>query len=759
LKPAVFFLLLLSAVHTFAQRKQADSLIHLLHSDGMDTSRIKHLNQLALKLELKKIDTALVLSKQALALSRKGPDTEKGRLKGIGISCQQIGTFLIDKGNYTEARKFLDTANGIWNTILAAAPGNKSILELQSTSVYYTGMVYDIQGDLKTALEYYFKALEIARRSGNPRTQVSKLGNIGKVYIALGDYTRALDYMFRALRISDSLGDKQRKATQLSNIGIVFHTQGNPDKALDYYFKAIALAREISNNNLVRNNLGNIANIYDEQGKSDKALEYHSQALQMAEEMKDKHSIATNSGNIGLDYEKLNNYSKALEYLNKALDIDTELGEKENRASWIGGIGEVYAKSGKKAEAEKNLLHALALYDSIGVTNEKIPFEMALSDLYASMGNYQKALEHYRSSVTIRDTLFNREKNKEITRKEMNYEFDKKEAATRAEQERKDIQAADEKKRGRITLILLSALAIALSVVAVTVYRGLRQSKRASKMIEQQRDEISAQKETVERQKVMVEEHQKEIIDSITYAKRLQKAILPRRKDIHRLFPESFVVYKPKDIVAGDFYWMEKVGDNIFIAAADSTGHGVPGALVSVVCSNALNRAVNEFNLTHTGLILDKAREIVLDTFAKSGEEIQDGMDISMACIPIGETGKFTVQWSGANNPLWYWSNGNLQDVTGDKQAIGKTMNPRPFTTHSLELKRGDILYLFTDGFADQFGGPKGKKYKYKQLQDNLVACSVLPMASQKAKLESSFDNWKGDLEQVDDVTLLGIRL
>jgi serine phosphatase RsbU (regulator of sigma subunit) len=253
-----------------------------------------------------------------------------------------------------------------------------------------------------------------------------------------------------------------------------------------------------------------------------------------------------------------------------------------------------------------------------------------------------------------------------------------------------------------------------------------------------------------------VEGKNKEILDSINYAKRLQEAILPPISLIKKIFPESFVLYRPKDIVAGDFYWLERAGDLVFIAAADCTGHGVPGALVSVICSNALNRTVKEFHITEPGKILDKVTELVLETFEKSERNVQDGMDISLCCI---NTVTNEIRWGGAYNPLWYTRNGEMHELEADKQPIGKYDNPKPFYTHSIKLEKGNTLYFFTDGYADQFGGPKGKKFKYRQLQEILLANSTGSMEEQKALLEGRLDEWKGDLDQVDDILIVGIKM
>ena len=267
---------------------------------------------------------------------------------------------------------------------------------------------------------------------------------------------------------------------------------------------------------------------------------------------------------------------------------------------------------------------------------------------------------------------------------------------------------------------------------------------------------IISQKEELNKQKKIIEDKQKEILDSITYAKRLQQAILPPAEFITNRFPESFILYKPKDIVAGDFYWAEKTGNLFFIAAADSTGHGVPGAMVSVVCSNALNRTIKEFNLTETGKILDKTRELVLETFEKSSNEVKDGMDISLLCI---DSKNKSITWSGANNPLWYIQHDELKEIKADKQPIGQTDYPKPFMTHQIEYIENTTFYLFTDGLADQFGGPKGKKYKYKQLQDILIKNGQLPLKNQLTEIELSFNQWKGELEQVDDVCVIALKI
>ena len=260
----------------------------------------------------------------------------------------------------------------------------------------------------------------------------------------------------------------------------------------------------------------------------------------------------------------------------------------------------------------------------------------------------------------------------------------------------------------------------------------------------------------LEAQKRTIEMHRKDIIDSINYAKRIQDAILPPLDFIEDKLPNSFILYKPKDIVAGDFYWMELQNDIIFIAVADCTGHGVPGAMVSLVCCNALKRAVKEFGLTNTGKILDKVTELVIETFENSQSGINDGMDISLLAY---DTVKKEINWSGANNPLWYIQDEQLIKTKADKQPIGKYVTQKPFTQHTIPYKDNTLLYLFTDGLPDQFGGPEDKKFMTKRLEEVILKNSHLAMPEQKEKIENAFNDWKGSSEQIDDVCVIGLRL
>ena len=303
-------------------------------------------------------------------------------------------------------------------------------------------------------------------------------------------------------------------------------------------------------------------------------------------------------------------------------------------------------------------------------------------------------------------------------------------------------------------------LKLQLTKVEELTASALREQEEKQKILSNQNEMLEQQvierTQEITEQKKVLEEKNHEILDSINYAKRIQQAILPPVRLFSECLPQSFVLYKPKDIVAGDFYWLLQKDGAVYFAAADCTGHGVPGAMVSVVCNNALNRSVNEFSCTDPSQILNQSRKIIIEEFEKSDDDVKDGMDISF-CKLEGRK----LSWAGANNPLWIIrkNSDEVMEIKPDKQPIGKYMVLHDFTTHHVELTSGDQLYVFTDGYQDQFGGDKGKKFKATQLKKLLLKNRSISMPEQCAALESVFNEWKGRLEQIDDVCIIGVRV
>lgn len=320
---------------------------------------------------------------------------------------------------------------------------------------------------------------------------------------------------------------------------------------------------------------------------------------------------------------------------------------------------------------------------------------------------------------------------------------------------------------------------VVLLIVAVIIFwnrklqREVSRRKEAEEQLRESFDEISEQKK-------IIEHKNEEVLDSIKYAKRLQEAILPPSSLINDKIEKNFVLYLPKDIVAGDFYWMESIRsadqskEINLIAAADCTGHGVPGAMVSVVCSNALNQSVLQHKLECPGQILDKTTDLVVERFERSKEDVKDGMDIGLAAIEKLEDGNSSVKFAGAHNNLWVVSKREdigvesnvlqegefyLHEIKASKQPVGKYDNRLPFKSTELTLISGERFYLYSDGYADQFGGPAGKKFKNKNFKKLILSSISSTLAEQKARLLENFEQWKGDHEQLDDVCVIGIEV
>jgi len=292
-----------------------------------------------------------------------------------------------------------------------------------------------------------------------------------------------------------------------------------------------------------------------------------------------------------------------------------------------------------------------------------------------------------------------------------------------------------------------------LYIVVLTCFLlfSYSQSEKANRLLDLKNIEI-------EKQKTEILGKSKSLLDSITYAKRIQKAIFPPKNEIDKWLPNHFLLYKPKDTISGDFYWMETFGDVVFYAVADCTGHGVPGALVSVLCMTSLNRSVCEFGLREPGKILDKTRELLIEKFERSGEVINDGMDISLCAL---NTKTNELLWAGANNPLWIIRQdvSDIEAIKADKQPVAKYEFAKPFTTHKVALNKGDTIYIFSDGYVDQFGGEKGKKFTPKALKNLLLSVQDQSMEKQNSMIEEAFEGWKGKYEQIDDVCIIGVRV
>jgi len=645
------------------------------------------------------------------------------------------------------------------------------------------GMLEKDIGNIEITFDYLEKALALAYQSNNKEQMQMTHTNLGSIYTKMGVFEEAITHVYKAIEIQEEIGDKYGKGYAINNLASLYYSQKDLKNAEKYFLESLEIRKDINDEFGVSTAYNNLAVIYDDLNKDSLAKEYYENCLAQRIKINNREGIAQSYSNIGSFYIKLNQYKKTADYFQKSIAIRKEIGDKEGLSASYQKMADFLRRQKKYKEAEAYGVLSLKLAKELQFNDQIKATAEVLSMVYDKRGDYKKAYEMHKLYLQMRDTLFNGETQKSLLQQQINYDYKQKKLTDSLnfakEQEVKDLQISEQKaqlkqeKTQRVALYGGIVLAILLAFI---MFRGVQQKKKAN-------DIILAQKNEVESQKVIVDQKNKEITDSITYAKRIQEAILPSAKFIKELLPNSFVLYKPKDIVAGDFYWMEQVAPavnkketTILLAAADCTGHGVPGAMVSVVCHNAMNRAVREFNLLDPGEILDKTRLLVVEQFEKSEKKVSDGMDIALCVI---DKEKLTLAYSGANNPLYIIRENNVSDVEvndaiikknsagalnlfelkATKQPIGKVDNSSPFKTHKIQLLPNDSIFIFTDGFADQFGGEKGKKFKYKPFKELLLSIQNQTMENQYLAIEQQFKDWKGELEQIDDICIIGLKI
>ncbi|MBK7128036.1 MAG: tetratricopeptide repeat protein [Crocinitomicaceae bacterium] len=625
------------------------------------------------------------------------------------------------------------------------------------------GVIAKTQGNLDSALFYNQESLKLKVEINDKKGVGNSYINIGSIYHQKGDLVTALNYYFKCLELRESIKDEKGIATLLINIGAIYHYQDDYANASKYYFESIERFKQLGDSKGVANAYSNLGTVYLEQGDSSKragnmeyankkydhALSNYELALRVDLELDSKIGIAKDYNNMGSANYKKGNLDTALVYFFKCAELRDALQIKSGLASCYYNIANIYYDKGNYNKSKQYGEKSYALAKEVNSILELNGASAVLHRTYKKLGKYKEALQMHEEWYMSEDSLSSKERSVQTIQQYYRYEYEKKSTADSVQnakmQEVKDLQIqkqdAELNAKRNQQIALFGGLLLML-VFAVIMYNRFQVTRK--------------QKHIIELQKEIVEEKQKEILDSILYAKRIQQAILPPDKTVRKHLPDHFILYLPKDIVAGDFYWLESKPDKILFAAADCTGHGVPGAMVSVVCNNGLNRSVRELNITTPGKILDKTREIVIQEFEKSEDDVKDGMDISLCAITPSSQ---MLEWAGANNPLWIIRNDQLIEFKPDKQPIGKIENAKDFTTQSIQLEQGDVIYVFTDGFQDQFGGEKGKKFKASQLKDLLLSISKEPMEQQKHILQKSLQSWRGSLEQVDDVCLVGVRV
>ncbi|MCE3229112.1 MAG: nprA [Bacteroidetes bacterium] len=660
----------------------------------------------------------------------------------------------IDKiGRVYNAQGFFHKARFYWMIGIKKA---KDQNDKEWQAKFYQRIAIYLQGEdyIKQSLLYFDSALAVAR-TGEPKLLASILMNKGRAHYDMGDYKPAMDNYIEAQRLFEKHKWWNVDYGHLLHfIGSVFKQQDFYEKALDYYQKELTLAKEIKNKNLEGEGYYLCASMYGTMGNLDKELEYLQEAIKIYEGENNLRMLGLMYGNLSANYSDRKNYQKAIEYNEKALKIYEETGETQNLSAIYRNLGELARKGGDLKKAMSYLKQAMTTAQKIETKRMLNTSEIkeAMAYVYSDMGDYHKAFDLIQEYRSIHDSLTNASNVEYLHTLEKQYETEKKEkeiALLNADKKANDEARLKEQAQGRL-IIMAAILGFIIAGVSIVAFINKR---KTSKLLSTQVNEINYQNS-------VIKEKNKDITDSIQYAKRLQEAVFPEVDVLNTYFSESFVLFRPKDIVSGDFYWFEKIEHKTILIVGDCTGHGVPGAFMSILGHNLLNQIILEEEITDPAEVLRLLDKRVSNALNKKGskKEYNDGMDIAICVIDQKEN---KISFAGANRPLIINRGEELIEIKPNKFGIGGIEDDRCklFGKQEITLKENDILYLFSDGYYDQFGGPKGKKFKYKQLIDCITSISSKPLMEQGLILDTTLEKWRGNLEQIDDICVIGVKV
>ncbi len=634
----------------------------------------------------------------------------------------------------------------------------KNYLKGISSARNCLGIIYSDLGNYNLALKNYIAALDYYNKTGSKKKESAVLMNMAVAFINVGQFQNALKNTLRAIEIKQKIHDSLGLANAWLNLGLNYYSQKEYSNSEKYSRLALNLYGTLNNNEGKSKALNNLANVEYEKKNSKLAIELYLKAIEIQKQLNNKRGIASTLNNLGLLQEQMLNYKEAEIYYNKALLIRQEIKSPEDLVESFINLAELKIKMNNGAEALINLKQAEQLSRNLQNLELEKKISEAFVNFFERKKDFNSAYIYKSRLLIINDTLYNIERQKKIQDLQAVYDFEVGEKRLKKSEQELMNEQIGSKQKSMLLKVSMTALLLLL-VFSIFLWRLNKQRQIASLK--------------VELQKKTIEEKNKDILDSINYAQRIQQSFLPLKNEMDKILGDYFIYFKPRDIVSGDFYWAVKVmttskdsphEEVIVVACADCTGHGVPGSMMSMIGNTLLNQTIKNPNINSPAEALDFLNNELPKNLKKQNQndQIRDGMDIVMCAI---NKTKMKFYCAAANNPIWIVRNDGDENimitVIPDKQAITASdeTQKKPFTNHTIDLLKEDVIYLFTDGYADQFGGPKGKKFKYKQMQQILLANFAKPMDEQKKILNDNMKNWMGDLEQVDDILIIGIRV
>lgn len=764
--------ILLYQLTALGQSGEIDSLKKVAANSTKDSNLVNTYLELAKLYTRIDSDTALFYCNQTIKTGK-----EVNNYKGIANAYRQIGIVYYMKAEYDKAIDNFTKSLQTWQD----AGDEKGV----GRAYMNIGIIYFNLGQYDKALENYMKSSDIQARINDIDGLARSHNNIANIYTYQNNTGLALEYSFKSLKSHEELGNEEEVATTLYNIGNIYEAQLDLKRAIDYYEKALTISEKLGDKKQMADIYDNIGSVYQKMGDGvldtitesqqndlySKAISCYEKSLPLYSEIGFEKGISKSFSRIGKINLSRKQFNSVLANFEKSRDSYEAMGDKFELGDTYLYIGKYYNAIKKYRPALENLKRAKSLADELNSLELSMEVTDEMSKSYAALGEYKDAYEMHYLSREIEKKFRNVASKQDITNQEINYQVNKKQREMELEQQKKDLMAQEEiRRQSMITTFAFIALGL-VALMAFFIFRGYRIKQKSNVLLAAQRDEIlqkneellqlneeiTAQRELTEHQRDIAIQRQKEITDSIVYAKRIQAAVMPQRQMFVELVPDYFIYFKPRDIVSGDFYWMKKLSNHIVVAAADCTGHGVPGAFMSLLGIAFLNEVVND-ELVDAGEILDKLRERIIEALHQTwkDDEAKDGMDISLNVINM-ETKE--LNYAGAYNPLYLIRNGELLETKADKMPIGIHIKEHTgFTSHKIQLQENDTVYLFSDGYIDQFGGEKSTKFKSGPFKELLLSLQDKPMHEQKKEIDSNYKSWKGEEKQLDDILIIGMR-
>lgn len=651
-----------------------------------------------------KYDDAFAYIEEGIQLAKKN-----NYPKGLVLLKKKLGYIYIAKGQYKSAIKIyasiipLAINNGFVNTI-------PLVYNMQGAAYYFNG-------EYLLSIEAYYNAIAAAKKVKNTDIIVAAYNGIANNYYEQKNYLDAIIAYKQALNLSKNM---EERCSVYQNLGNCFVLLENQDSALVYFNQSLAGYKKLQSDVDISYTLSSIATIYMDKKEYTKALSLLKEAYSYLDVKNNQSEMIVCLLNMAQVYEEQNQFTLSLKKANEAHALVKQIDSKE------------YAK---------------LLYERY-------------SSIYAKLKKYDLAYQYHVKFTALKDTLLNEANSKAIAEIKTNYE---------TEQKQVEIQRLNFENQSKELLIerqntqryLLLGLVFCAVVIAFIVYRQYVNKQKINNELMAKNTAIEEQRKEIQEKSIQLEYNHKEITDSISYARQIQLSLLPKNNYINRLLSNNyFILYKPKAVVSGDFYFVTEKNNAIYIAVVDCTGHGVPGAFMSVIGHNLLNQIINDRGIKQPAEILNLLHVGVRRVLGQDNEntDSRDGMDIALIAWNKKEN---TIEYAGANRSLYVVREGDIVEYKSDKNPIGgmQTEDTRRFTNRQIAIQTNDMVYMFSDGYADQFGGPKGKKFMLKKLMQTFVDIHQKDCVEQKKCLDDTFAEWKGDQEQIDDILVMGIRM